>query len=253
MDRRSTSIAAAAEPAARLAGRSEAGRRHAPTGRARSRGRDGVRAQRRHGSRRPSDARSDPNRTRAVSRAGTRAAGCSSNRGGTLDGGGTVRSGAWGARGIASRSPTCARATHRSRPSVVEQRLRAIGAPEDGIDEIGSWLRAFRDAGVDGLPVGPVASAVLADAVLAAGDDALRSDGCELRPLGGRRRDLRPRSPGDGQRRSTPSEAAWASLGLEMHERKTVLLDDPGHRGGVGSERCRTCARRPPRCDNRAT
>ena len=67
-------------------------------------------------SRRPSDARSDPNRTRAVSRAGIRAAGCCSNRGGTLDGGGTVRSGAWGARGIASRSPTCARATRSIAP-----------------------------------------------------------------------------------------------------------------------------------------
>ena len=27
---------------------------------------------------------------------------------------------------------------------VVEQRLRAIGAPEDGIDEVRSWLRSFR-------------------------------------------------------------------------------------------------------------
>ena len=81
---------------------------------------------------------------------------------------------------------------------VVEQRLRAIGAPEDGIDEVRSWLRAFREAGVDGLPVGPVASAVLADVVLAAGDDALREDRCELHPLGGRRRDLRLRSPGEG-------------------------------------------------------
>ncbi len=43
--------------------------------------------------------------------------------------------------------------------------------------EIETWLRAFGDAGVDGLPVGPPASALLADAVLAAGDDAIRATG----------------------------------------------------------------------------
>ena len=121
-----------------------------------------------------------------------------------------------------------------------------------GVDEIASWLRAFRDAGVDGLPVGPVASAVLADAVLAAGDDALRVDRCELHPLGGRRRDLRRRSPGEGRgTRCAPGGVGIARSGDARAEDRR-----PGRsaaRGGVGGTRRRTCARRPPRCDNRAT
>ncbi len=113
-------------------------------------------------------------------------------------------------------------------PWVVEQRLRAIGAPEDGIDEVGSWLRAFREAGVEGLPVGPVASAVLADAVLAAGDDALRRAGVSFI----RWVDDVVIFAFDRQGRGAALaclRAAWASLGLEMHEQKTVVLDDPGH------------------------
>ena len=111
---------------------------------------------------------------------------------------------------------------------VVEQRLRAIGAPEDGIDEVRSWLRAFREAGVEGLPVGPVASAVLADVVLAAGDDALRRTGAsfirwvdDVVIFAFDRR-------GRGASLDT-LRAAWASLGLEMHELKTVVVDDPRH------------------------
>jgi hypothetical protein len=77
------------------------------------------------------------------------------------------------------------------------------------------------------VPVGPVASAVLADVVLAAGDDATE-DRCELHPLGGRRRDLHLRSPGKGAALDD-LRAAWASLGLEMHELKTVVVDDPRH------------------------
>jgi hypothetical protein len=113
-------------------------------------------------------------------------------------------------------------------PWVVEQRLRAIGAPEGGIDEIRSWLRAFLDAGVEGLPIGPVASAVLADAVLAAGDDALRMTGASfIRWVD----DVAIFAP-DRRARAAALDAlraAWASLGLKMHEQKTVFLDDPGH------------------------
>ena len=113
-------------------------------------------------------------------------------------------------------------------PWVVEQRLQAIGAPEDGIDEVRSWLRAFREAGVEGLPVGPVASAVLADAVLAAGDDALRRAGASFI----RWVDDVVIFASDRRGRGAALDAlreAWASLGLEMHELKTVVVDDPRH------------------------
>jgi hypothetical protein len=109
---------------------------------------------------------------------------------------------------------------------VVEQRLRAIGAPEDGIGEVRSWLRAFREAGVEGLPVGPVASAVLADVVLASGDDALRRVGASFV----RWVDDVVIFASDRRGRGAALDAlraAWASLGLEMHELKTVVLDDP--------------------------
>ncbi len=101
-----------------------------------------------------------------------------------------------------------------------------LGAPPARVDEIASWLRAFRDAGVDGLPVGPAGSALLADAVLAAGDDALRSTGASfvrwVDDVAIFAPDRRARAAALGALRE-----AWASLGLEMHEQKTVLLDDP--------------------------
>ena len=62
-------------------------------------------------------------------------------------------------------------------PKVVQDRLASLGAPPEIATDVGSWLRVFRDAGVAGLPVGPEASAVLADAVLLAGDAALRVEG----------------------------------------------------------------------------
>ena len=52
---------------------------------------------------------------------------------------------------------TDARACYASiSPIVLTRRLIALGAPETCVDEIASWLRAFGDAGVEGLPVGPV-------------------------------------------------------------------------------------------------
>jgi hypothetical protein len=148
---------------------------------------------------------------------------------------------------------TDVRECYRSIPaSLVEQRLRAIGAPEDGIDQVRSWLCAFREAGVEGLPVGPVASAVLADAVLAAGDDALRRTGASFIRWVDDVMIFAPDRRGRGAALDG-LRAAWASLGLEMHEQKTVILDDPGHQavspGPVSNMRPAT----RPRCDNRAT
>jgi hypothetical protein len=111
-------------------------------------------------------------------------------------------------------------------PSVIAGQLRMLAAPPARVDDIASWLRAFRDAGVEGLPAGPAGSAVLADVVLTSGDTALRSAGASFvrwvddvvifAP------DRRARAVALGALRD-----AWASVGLEMHEQKTLLLDDP--------------------------
>lgn len=134
-------------------------------------------------------------------------------------------------------------------PGTMAERLRVLGAPEACVIEIGSWLRLFRDAGVDGLPVGPAASALLADAVLSAGDDAIRATGAaHVRWVD----DVAIFAP-DARTRAFALEAIrriWASLGLELHDGKTVLLDHPGG-NLIGA-----ASNSPPdgpRCDNRAT
>ena len=55
--------------------------------------------------------------------------------------------------------------------------LRAAGVRRRDVAEIVAWLTWFGDAGIAGLPVGPAPSAVLANAVLASGDRALRQTG----------------------------------------------------------------------------
>ncbi len=85
-------------------------------------------------------------------------------------------------------------------------------------------LRRFAVDGVRGLPVGPEASAVLANGILAALDRSLRAGGVRhLRwvddvVLWGADRDVR-RALGELHR-------AAEGLGLELHDRKTRLLDD---------------------------
>ena len=147
---------------------------------------------------------------------------------------------------------TDARACYASISAVVlARRLIALGAPETCVDEIASWLRAFEEVGVEGLPVGPAVSAVLAEAVLSAGDDAIRGTGAaHVRWVD----DVAIFAP-DARTRTDALLAlrrSWASFGLELHDGKTVLVDDPADRDA--------CARtasdahpRAPRCDNRAT
>jgi reverse transcriptase-like protein len=109
-------------------------------------------------------------------------------------------------------------------PGVLTDRLRALGAPETCVHEIGAWARVLRESGVDGLPVGPAASALLADAVLSAGDDAIRATGVAhvrwVDDVAIFARDARSRAAALEALRGT-----WASLGLELHEGKTVLFD----------------------------
>jgi Reverse transcriptase (RNA-dependent DNA polymerase) len=147
---------------------------------------------------------------------------------------------------------TDARACYASiSPIVVTRRLIALGAPETCVDEIASWLCAFGDAGVEGLPVGPVVSALLADAVLSAGDDAIRGAGAaHVRWVD----DVAIFAP-DARTRTDALRAlrrSWSSFGLELHDGKTVLFDDPAA-GDMCAWTTSDARRRAPRCDNRAT
>jgi Reverse transcriptase (RNA-dependent DNA polymerase) len=115
-------------------------------------------------------------------------------------------------------------------PHVLTGQLLALGAPEPAVDQIRRWLRGFRDAGVEGLPVGPAASAVLAEAVLCAGDHAIRATGvAHVRWVD----DIAIFAP-DATTRAGALDAlrrAWSALGLELHDGKTVLLDDHASAG----------------------
>ncbi len=147
---------------------------------------------------------------------------------------------------------TDARACYASiSPMVLTRRLIALGTPEPCVDEIASWLRAFAELGVEGLPVGPAVSAVLADAVLSAGDDAIRGTGAaHVRWV-----DDVAIFASDARTRTDALRAlgrTWASFGLELHDGKTVLFDDPT----FGDTLCGAASDarpRAPRCDNRAT
>jgi hypothetical protein len=111
-------------------------------------------------------------------------------------------------------------------PIVMADRLRGLGAPPASVREIERWLHVFHEYGIDGLPAGPCSSALLADAVLSAGDDAIRATGARhVRWVD----DVAIFAP-DARTRAVALDAlrrTWASLGLELHDGKTVLLDGP--------------------------
>jgi hypothetical protein len=147
---------------------------------------------------------------------------------------------------------TDARACYASiSPIALVRRLIALGTPETCVDEIASWLRAFGEVGVEGLPVGPPVSAVLADAVLSAGDDAIRGAGAaHVRWVD----DVAIFAP-DARTRTEALRAlrrTWASFGLELHDGKTVLFDGPTA-GDICAGTASAAHTRTPRCDNRAT
>ncbi len=109
-------------------------------------------------------------------------------------------------------------------PIAVADRLSGLGAPPDAINVMTRWLRAFEDEGVIGLPVGPTASAVLAEAVLTAGDLVLGA---------GRVRHTRWVDDvaifADDRRTAVAAldelRRTWVSIGLEPHDGKTAILD----------------------------
>ena len=63
-------------------------------------------------------------------------------------------------------------------PVVVEESLLGLGCERGAVAGLGLVLRRLGDRGVAGLPVGPEASAVLANAVLARADRAVAGEGC---------------------------------------------------------------------------
>ena len=117
-----------------------------------------------------------------------------------------------------------------------------LGAPSARVDEIGSWLRAFRDGGRRRAP--GRSGGIRAPGRRRADGRGRRPpiDRCELRPLGGRRGDLRLRSPGEGGgARRPPRRVGIARLGDARAE------DPPPGRSargdGIDRKRCRTSPR----------
>jgi hypothetical protein len=108
----------------------------------------------------------------------------------------------------------------------VVRSLAQAGAPSSAIDRVTECLRMFAEDGVRGLPIGPVASAVLANAVLATLDDAVRGRGVphlrwvdDVVAFGGS-----PRAAGQAL---DALRAAAADIGLALHDEKTRIVDDP--------------------------
>ena len=130
------------------------------------------------------------------------------------------------------------------------RRLTALGAPETCVDEIASWLRAFEEVGVEGLPVGPAVSAVLADAVLSAA--TMRSAARARRTSAGSTT-WRSSRPTRGREPSAPG----APPGLGVVRPGAPRREDRAVRRSGGRRHVRSdpsdARPRAPRCDNRAT
>jgi hypothetical protein len=102
--------------------------------------------------------------------------------------------------------------------SVGERALRPLGLSE----ELTAFLRALRDAGVRGLPVGPDPSAILANAILGIADDEAAAAGCQpfrwvddvVLVAAGR---------SSAQRAFDAWRRSLGCLGLEAHDAKTRL------------------------------
>ncbi|HEU4864929.1 MAG TPA: RNA-directed DNA polymerase [Actinomycetota bacterium] len=113
-------------------------------------------------------------------------------------------------------------------PSTVERVLGELGV--GSASEVGAFLSRLERAGGRGLPVGPQASAVLANAVLASADEALRAAGvAHLRWVDDVV--IAAAGPSDAERAIAVLGDAVAGLGLRLNERKT-RIDPPD--GGVG-------------------
>ena len=112
------------------------------------------------------------------------------------------------------------------RPIGVSARLQAFGCEPGAVDQVTAWLLEFADRGVAGLPIGPEASAILANAVLAEGDQAAREAGIRF----ARWVDdivLVARSRKQAIAGLDAVRRALARSGLELHDSKTEVIRDP--------------------------
>ena len=106
-------------------------------------------------------------------------------------------------------------------PAIVGDALRRADIPT--AREVEGFLSGLEGLGVEGLPVGPDASAVLANAVLAQVDRTLRDAGVEhLRWV-----DDVVLSGADIAAALTVFRTALASIGLRANESKTRIVADP--------------------------
>lgn len=111
------------------------------------------------------------------------------------------------------------------RAEVLAGRLRALGAEPEAVDRVRELLERFGDDGLQGLPVGPAASALLANAVLAAVDEGLRRAGVpHVRWVD----DVVAFATGRLQATASLDALRWAldAVGLDPHPRKTEILTD---------------------------
>lgn len=111
-------------------------------------------------------------------------------------------------------------------PALVRRALTEAGAPPEAVAGVLGCLEGFHEAGVVGLPVGPVPSAVLANAALAAFDEALRSRGfASLRWVD----DVAAFAPSAAAARDVLDTLRRASdaTGLDLHDAKTRIVLEP--------------------------
>jgi hypothetical protein len=102
---------------------------------------------------------------------------------------------------------------------------RALGDRAEGVAAV---LRAMWDDGVRGLPVGPEASALVANWVLATVDAAIAdAGGVPLRWVDDWAARVRDRPGAAAVLRAL--ERALANLGLALHPGKTVVVPNEGH------------------------
>ena len=143
-------------------------------------------------------------------------------------------------RALTSAAPTIALTDVRRcyasiAPSTVARALADLGIGTAA--DIAAFLARLERAGGRGLPVGPEASAVVANAVLARTDDALSAAG--IRHL--RWVDdvvIAANDAGDARRALGVLAAAVAELGLRLNAAKTRVVASPGP-NVVGSQRTR--------------
>lgn len=117
-------------------------------------------------------------------------------------------------------------------PPVVMDSLGALGCDSSATESVGAFLLRLARRGARGLPVGPAPSAVLANAVLARADDALRRVGvAHLRWVD----DVvaAARDPEDAVRILDLLRRSLAGLGLELNASKTRILAGPAALGAA--------------------